>query len=97
MNRLHVRDLRGGDDARDVEVRIRRRRVADADRLVGELQIRGVLIGGRVNDARLHAQLAAGADDPQGNLTSVCDQDLREHCYLVRRVGSGTEVMRAVD
>jgi hypothetical protein len=76
MNRLHVRDLRGGDDPRDVQVRVRRRGVADADRLVGEFQVGGVAIGGGIDDARLYAHLAAGADDPQGDLTAVGYEDL---------------------
>ena len=37
MDRLHVGDLGGADDARDLEVAFGRRRRADADRLVGEL------------------------------------------------------------
>ena len=60
----------------DVEVALGRRRVADADRLVGELQVRGVAVGGGVDDDRLDAHLAAGADDAQGDLTAVGDQDL---------------------
>ena len=36
-------------------------------------------VGGGVDDDRLDAQLAAGADDPQGDLTAVGDQDLGEH------------------
>ena len=81
MNRLHVGDLGGGDDARDVEIGLGRRGGADADRLVGQLQIRRVLVGGGIDDGRLDAQLAAGADDPQGDLAAVGDEDLGEHCF----------------
>ena len=79
MDRLHVGDLGGGNDPRDVEVRLGGRRVADADRLVRQLQVRRVLVRGGIDHRRLHAHLAAGADDPQCDLAPVCDEDLRKH------------------
>ncbi len=42
MDRLHVGDFGGGDDAVDLEIAFGGRGVADADRLVGQLQIGGV-------------------------------------------------------
>jgi hypothetical protein len=63
MNRLHIGNLRGADDARDIEIALGRRGVADADGLIGQLQIAGILVGSGINDGRLHTHLAAGAND----------------------------------
>ena len=92
MNRLHVGDFRGRDDARDVQVRLRRRRFADADRLVRQLQIRRLPVGSGINDGRLDAHFAAGADDPQCDFSAVGDEDLREHRFRVQGQGSGFEM-----
>ena len=73
----------------DVQVALGRRRLADADRLVGELEVRGVGVGGGIDARRLDAQLAAGADDPQGDLAAVGDED-SENIVAVR--GAGFEV-----
>ena len=79
MDRLHIGDFGGGDDAGDVEIAFGRRGVADADRLIGQLEIGGVLVGGGIDDGGLDAHLAAGADDPQGDFSAIGDQDLGEH------------------
>ena len=79
MDRLGVGHLGGGDDRRHVEVALRGRRRADADRLVGELHVLRVAVGLRIDDDRLDAELAAGALDAQGDLAAVGDQDLLEH------------------
>ena len=79
MDRLGVGDLGGRDDRRHVEVALRRRRRADADRLVGQLHVLGVAVGLGVDDDRLDAHLAAGALDAQRDLAAIGDQDLLEH------------------
>ena len=79
MDRLGVGDFGGADDRRDVEVARRRRRRADADRLVGEPHVLRLGVGLGMDDHRLDAQLAAGALDAQRDLAAVGDQDLFEH------------------
>ena len=79
MHRLRAGDLAGGDDARDVQVALRRRRRADADALVGEPHMHRVGVGGRVHRDRLDAEFLAGAQHAQRDLAAIGDQDLGEH------------------
>src|SRR6266581_516531 len=85
MNRLGVRDLGGGNDRRDVEIALPRGRRADADRLVGELDVFCFGVGLGMDDHGLDAEFAAGALDAQGDLTPVGDQDFLEHGAAVSR------------
>ena len=68
----------GRDDVRDREVRLGGRRVADADGLVGELDVEAVLVGGGVDRDGGEAELLAGADDADGDLAAVGDEDLEK-------------------
>jgi hypothetical protein len=79
VDRLGVGHLGSADDRRDVEVARRRRRRADADRLVGELHVLrfGVDLG--MDHHRADAHLPAGALDAQRDLATVGDEDLLEH------------------
>src|SRR5207248_2536995 len=79
MNRLDITDLGGGDNPVNLEIALARGRVTDAHRLVGQLEIRCVLVRRRVDHDRLNAHLPAGADDPQGDFSAVGDEDLGEH------------------
>ena len=79
MDRLGAGDLAGGEDRRDIEIAFARRRRADADALVGEPDVHGVGIGGRMDGHGGDAQLLAGAQDAQRNLAAVGDQDFVEH------------------
>jgi len=74
--------LRGGDDARDVEVRFARGRGADADVVVGEADVERLAIGFGVHGDGLDAELAAGADHSQSDLAPVCNQDFLKHFVL---------------
>ena len=77
--RLAARGRRGRDHRRDVEVALRRRRRPDADGAVGEPDVERVGVGGRVDRDRLDVQLVQGADDADGDLSAVRDEDAREH------------------
>ena len=79
VDRLDVGDLGGGDEPGDVQVAVGARRLADADRAVGQLQVGGVAVGLRVDGDDLDAQLLAGADDPQRDLAAVGHQDPLKH------------------
>jgi hypothetical protein len=46
---------------------------------VGEPNMEGISIGGRVGGDGLDAELAAGADDTHRHLSSVRDEDAPEH------------------
>ena len=79
VDRVGAGDLGGGDQARNVEIRLARRRRADADVVVGEANVERLAIGLGVHGDRLHAELAAGADDAQRDLAAVGDEDFLEH------------------
>ena len=79
---LDVGDLGGADEAGDVEVALRGGGRADADGLVGQGQVRRVAVGLAEDGHDLDAQVAAGPDDPQGDLTAVGDQDALKHAFL---------------
>ena len=73
------RRLAGGDDRRDVEVALPRRRGADADRAIGHADVERVRVRGRVDRDRLDPEVVERADDADGHLAAVRDQDSREH------------------
>ncbi len=76
-----VHALGRGDDARHLQVALGGDGRADAHRLVGELEVRRVLVGFRVDDGDLDAEVAAGADDAEGDLTPVGDEHFAEHAW----------------
>src|SRR3954452_21022800 len=51
----------------------------DADALVGEADVHGVAVRGRVHGDCRDAELAAGPLHPQRDLAAVSDQDFAEH------------------
>jgi hypothetical protein len=68
----------GGDVEQlvDAQVRVRRGVAAERERLVGELGWQAVAIGVGVDGDAGQARVAARADDPDGDLAPVGDQDL---------------------
>ena len=85
MDGVGAGDFGGADDRRHVQVAVGAARRADADVLVGEPDVQGVLVGLGVDGDRLDAQLAAGEDDAQRDLAAVGDQDLLEHLLRANR------------
>ena len=75
MNRLHVADLGGADHAVDLQIAVGGLGRTDAIGLVGQFQVGGAAVGLAEDGHRLDAQLAAGAEDAQGDLTAIGDQD----------------------
>ena len=71
-------DLAGGEDLRDVEVGFAGRRRPDADALVGEPDMHGIGIGGRMHRDGGDAEFLAGAQHAEGDLAAIGDQDLLE-------------------
>src|SRR5690606_9170418 len=72
-------DLGGGDDPVHPEVALRGGRRPDADGLVGEADGERVAVGRGVDGDGPEAHLAAGADDAEGDLAPVRDEDLLDH------------------
>ena len=79
MDGVGAGDLAGGEDRGDVEVAVLGGRRADADALVGEADMHGVAVGGRVDRDGLDAELLAGAQDAERDLAAVGDEDFLEH------------------
>ncbi len=75
VNGVGVHDFGGGDDARDVEVALVGGARADADGGVGEVEVGRAAVGLRIDAADFDAEVSAGADDPQRDLTTVGDKD----------------------
>ena len=50
VDRLHVSHFGCGDDPGNVEIRVGTRGLADADRAIGEFEVRGVAVGLGVDD-----------------------------------------------
>ena len=64
-----------GDDGLGVEVALFHRRRPQADRLVGELDVRRPGVGVGVDGDRPDAEALAGAEDAAGDLAAVGDED----------------------
>ena len=79
MDRVAARRRGGGDHGRDAQVALVRRRRADADRAVGEPRVQRAFVRGRVDRDRLDPELVQRADDADGDLAAVRDQDAVEH------------------
>ena len=84
MDGVGAGDLAGGDERRDVEIAVAGRRRADADALVGEADVHGVGVGGRMHRHGGDAELLAGAQDAERDLAAVGDEDLVEHRRAIR-------------
>ena len=70
--------LRGLKNAGDAEVALANQRRAEAHGLVGESDVRGVLVGVGVDRDGAVAHRLGGAHDPPGDLAAIGDQDLGE-------------------
>ena len=79
VHRVAPRRLGRGHDVRDPQVALRRRGRPDAHRLVGELDVERVAVGGRVDRDRLDPQLVQRTDDAHGDLAPVRDENAFEH------------------
>jgi hypothetical protein len=79
MHRVRTGDLAGSDDLVDVEIAVARGRRPDANALVCKAHMHGVLIGSGMHRDSLDTELLAGAQHPERDLTTVCNENLGEH------------------
>ena len=79
MHRVGARDLAGRHQGRHIEIALARRRGADADAFVGELDVHRLLVGRRIDRDRGDAELLGRAQYAQRYFAPVGDQDLIEH------------------
>ena len=85
VHRVGAGLLGDGDDLRDVEVGVGRRRAAQAVRLVGQPDEDGVAVGLGVHRDAADAGVLAGTDHADGDLAAVGDQDLLQGLDLRHR------------
>src|SRR5260370_574969 len=88
MYGVHIRNFRGADDGRNVQVAARALGGPDADPLIGEAHVRTIAVRLRIDGDRLNSQVFAGADDANGNFAAIA------HEYLLKRYGRQTEPPR---
>src|SRR5262249_24297164 len=79
MDRLDVAHLGGADDLVDLQVALPSARRADADRLVGQLQILAPRVSLAIDADRLDPQRLAGADHAKSDFAAVGNEDAFEH------------------
>ena len=79
MDRLYVADLGSADDVLDEQITVGSLRRADADRLIGEFQVVGSTISFTANGDRFDPHLAARAENPQRDLSSIRNQNALKH------------------
>ena len=79
MDRLHVADLGGANHAVHLQVAVGRFGRADAEGRVGHFEIRRAAVGLAEDGDRLHPQLLAGPDDPQGDFPAIGHQNASKH------------------
>ena len=96
---VHGLGARALDDVEDrggVEVALGRRLAAEGVGLVGEADVQRVAVELGVHGHRGDAQLLAGADDTDGDLAAVGDQDLGEHGPMFTAVAGDRARSRVV-
>jgi hypothetical protein len=83
--------LRRGDDLVDDEIGLRGGRRADEDGFVGHIDGEAIGVGFGIDDRRLDAEAARGADDADGDFAAVGNQDFVEHWGGVSGVCAGSQ------
>lgn len=79
MNRVSVTDFGRTDDPFNLQVAVRGRSGADTELLVGQVKVSSTAISFTEYGDCTNPHLSAGPDDPQGDFTSVGDQNALEH------------------
>ena len=79
MDCVDIRNFGSGNDAGDFEVAFFSRGGADTNCLIGKSDVEGITVCLRVHSYGLNAELLADADDPEGYLPSICNEDFFEH------------------
>ena len=95
MHRLGAGPAAGVDDLLDHEVGRRRRRRTDVNRLVGHLDMRRRAVDVAIYGDRGDPHPPGGADDADGDLAAIGDQDLVEQTKKRLPVGRNSEAYSA--
>lgn len=82
---IHVGNFGGADDAADLQVAFAARAWADADGLICEMDVHGIHVCFGINSNGFDVELFTGADDADGDLTTIGDEDFAKHAGLQER------------
>ncbi len=85
MDGVGAGDLAGGEQGRNVEIGVARRRRADAHQFVGQLHMHGFGVGGRMDGDGGDSQLLRRAQDAEGDFAAIGDKDFFEHQEITSR------------
>jgi hypothetical protein len=75
MNGIRTHVFGGGDDAVHIQVAVFCRAFPNADPLVRQLHMETVRVLLGIDSDTANPHVAAGADNPDSNLSTVCNQD----------------------
>ena len=93
MDGIHVGDFGGADDPVNPEIALAAGGFANADGLIGDLNVHGTFIRLRIDGDGPNIQLFAGANDSNRNLSAVGNQNLLKHAvWIGETCGSGWQV-----
>ncbi len=98
MHGLRAGPLAGLDDLVDHKIGLRRGRRPDGDRLVGHLDVQGVLVGLGIDSDGVDPHATRSLDDPAGDFAAVGDENLLEHLRPrrgKRELSSGVVLLEA--
>src|ERR1051325_1223744 len=84
MDRLGAREMRGADDAWDIQVALAARGWTNADCFIREANMQRVLVSLGIDRDRLDTHFAAGANDTQRDLTTIGYENFFEHYYFLK-------------
>src|SRR5207302_8370349 len=79
MYRIDIANLGCAHDSIDFEIAFRAGRRADANGFVCKLNVQRIHVGFRINRERSNAELLAGANHAQRDLTAISNYDFFEH------------------
>jgi hypothetical protein len=82
MDRRGVAGQGGGNDVGNVEVAFAAGRFADAHGFIGHLHMESVAIDGGINSDSRDAHFFTSAEDTEGDLTPIRDQNFRKFHVL---------------
>src|SRR5450756_586328 len=82
MHRVGAAGFCRRDDRLDVEIGLRRQRLADPHRFIRLVHMDRDAVGGRIDGDHAETEPARGAQDAQADLAAVGDQDLAERPHL---------------
>ena len=91
MDGVDVGDLGGADDAAHLQVALAAGAGADADGFVRHVDVHGVHVGFGIHSDSFDIEFFAGADDADGDLTTVGDEDFFKHRAGCRARKTGAE------